>query len=217
MKKTVPDDQLRDTSVSIGMPSVLDCRNWGFAEVEMPRAIAPYLLAGLVLASAFSGLLVAQSPQCSHPAALIAPGDPAYADAMEMKQRLQSHGYIVECVFPTKLGSMFQVDENGVLRSTVEGEAAFRTNLGDIDVVFMPKPQTFVDFKITERRKDHGYLYRFTGTPRVLAGDRFNFGSAYRQCYLKFDNQLVFVSCTLYSRLADDLGHTPHLYFERMR
>ncbi len=199
------------------MRSVLDCRNWGFAEVEMPRAIAPYLLAGLVLASAFSGLLVAQSPQCSHPAALIAPGDPAYADAMEMKQRLQSHGYIVECAFPTKLGSMFQVDENGVLRSTVEGEAAFRTNLGDIDVVFMPKPQSFVDFKISERRKDHGYLYRFTGTPRVLAGDRFNFGSAYRQCYLKFDNQLVFVSCTLYSRLADDLGHTPHLYFERMR
>ena len=109
-----------------------------------------------------------------------------------MQKTLESHGFVVQCVFPTKLSSIFQVEENGVLRSTIEGEANFRTNLGDIDVVFMPKPQTFADFKITERRQDHGYLYRFTGTPRVLAGDQFRFGTAYRQCYLKFDNQLVF-------------------------
>jgi hypothetical protein len=183
----------------------------------MPKSPATYRMAGLVLMSAFSGLLVAQSPQCSYPAALIAPDNAAYADAMDMKQKLQSRGYIVECVFPTKLSSIFQVDEDGTLRSTIEGEANFHTNLGDIDVVFMPKPQTFVNFKIAERRQDSGYLYRFTGTPRVLAGDKFNFGSAYRQCYLKFDNQLVLVTCNLYARLAHDLGQTPHLYFERMR
>jgi len=136
---------------------------------------------------------------------------------MNMQKTLESRGYVVECIFPTKLSSIFQVKEDGVLHSTIEGEADFRTNLGDIDVVFVPKSQTFIDFKITERRKDHGYLYRFTGTPRVLAGDHFNFGTAYRQCYVKFDNQLVLVSCSLYDRLADDLGHTPHMYFERMR
>lgn len=54
-------------------------------------------------------------------------------------------------------------------------------------------------------------------TPRVLAGDQFKFGTAYRQCYLKFDNVLVLVNCSLYARLEDNLGHTPHLYFERMR
>jgi hypothetical protein len=27
----------------------------------------------------------------------------------------------------------------------------------------------------------------------------------------------VLVNCSLYARLAHDLGHTPHLYFERMR
>lgn len=183
----------------------------------MSKSPTTYRMAGLVLMSAFSGLLVAQSPQCSYPAALIAPDNAAYADAMDMKQKLQSRGYIVECVFPTKLSSVFQVDEYGTLRSTIEGEANFHTDRGDIDVVFMPEPQTFVDFKITERRKDHGYLYRFTGTPRVLAGDKFNFGSAYRQCFLKFDNQLLLATCNLYDRLADDLDHTPHVYFERMR
>ncbi len=182
----------------------------------MLGALSTYRLVGLILVTAFCGQLVAQA-LCPPPAALIASDNPAYADAMDMQKTLESHGFVVQCVFPTKLSSIFQVEENGILRSTIEGEANFHTNLGDIDVVFMPKPQTFADFKITERRQDHGYLYRFIGTPRVLAGDQFRFGTAYRQCYLKFDNQLVFAACDLYARLADDLGHTPHLYFERMR
>src|ERR1700690_1600743 len=135
----------------------------------MPRAAHLFAILILLLARP----LVAQTVPCPPPAAILAPDNPAYADAMDLQKTLESHGFVVQCIFPTKLGSIFQVEENGVLQSTVEGEADFQTTSGDIDVVFLPKPQTFADFKITERRKDHGYLYRFTGTPRVWYGDQF--------------------------------------------
>ncbi|PYV60405.1 MAG: hypothetical protein DMG98_02450 [Acidobacteria bacterium] len=95
-------------------------------------------------------------------------------------------------MFPTRLGSIFRVDEGGVLRSTVEGEANFRTNHGEVDAVFMPKPQTFADFKITERREGAGYLYTFGGTPRVWETNRF--GSARRMHFLDQDNLLFFIN-----------------------
>jgi len=111
---------------------------------------------------------------------------------MRLKQTLESHGFEARCVFPTKLGSIFRVDEGGVLRSTVEGEANFRTNHGEVDAVFMPKPQTFADFKITERREGAGYLYTFGGTPRVWETNRF--GSARRMHFLDQDNLLFFIN-----------------------
>ena len=101
------------------------------------------------------------------------------------------------------------VQENGVLHSTIEGEACFSTNNGGIDVVFLPKPQTFANFKITEHRKGGGYLYRFTGTPRVWAGNKFKFGTAGRQYFLKHGNQLFIVGDErLFARL-EDAFHLP--------
>ena len=186
----------------------------------MSKAIPAHVVASLALLLA--GLhpqIVAQSVSCPPPAALIAHDNPAYTDAMNLAKNLEAQGFAVKCIFPTKLGSIFEVADGGVVRSTVEGEANFDTNFGAFDVVFLPKPQTFADFKITERRKDEGYLYRFTGTPRVWAGDQFKFGTAYRQCFLKFENLLVLANCNggVYTQLADVLGHTPHLYFERIR
>jgi hypothetical protein len=124
---------------------------------------------------------------------LLDASDPAYPDAMELKQNLENHSFTVQCIFHTKLSSVFMVDVNGSLQSTVEGEFCFRTNRGDIDVVFVPKPQTFADFKITEHREDGGYLYRFSGTPRVHGGDKFKLGTAHRDYFLKHDNLLLIV------------------------
>ena len=127
---------------------------------------------------------------------------------MQLAQNLEPHGFIVNCIFPTKLGSIFMVEENGVMHSTIEGEACLRTNYGDIDVVFVPKPHTFADFKITERREGGGYLYRFAGTPRVWAVNRF--GSALRDYFLKYQNQLLLVSSDqLRARLEDALQLKP--------
>jgi hypothetical protein len=122
-----------------------------------------------------------------------------YADAMELKQILESHSFVVWCVFPTKLGSIFQVEERGVMRSTIEGEANFRTNYGDVDVVFVPTPQTFSDFKINEHRQDGGFLYTFAGAPRVWAVNRFE--SPRRIYFLKHDNQLLLSNDALRRRL----------------
>jgi len=177
----------------------------------MPKALPTYLLTGLVLLSGFRPQLIAQSTPCAPPAALIAPDDPAYPDAVDLAKHLGDHGFVVQCIFPTKFGSIFRVLENGVEHSTIEGEADFHTNFGDIDVVFVPKPQTFADFKITERRKGGGYLYRFTGAPRVWAGDQFKFGTAHRQSFLKHENQLLLVSYDgdLRARLEDALHLRP--------
>lgn len=153
------------------------------------------LLAGLVLLIPLcTSSLAAQSIDCPPENALLATNDPAYADAMDLQQRLEKQNFSIRCIFPTKLSSFFMVDHNGTLQSTVEGEACFSTNYGDIEVVFLPRPQTFADFRITERRKDGGYLYRFTGTPQVSAGDKFKFGTAARQYFLKHDNYLIIVS-----------------------
>jgi hypothetical protein len=65
--------------------------------------------------------------------------------------------------------------------------------------VFLPKPQTFADFKITEHREDGGYMYSFAGTPRVWAANKFE--SARRIYFLKHDNELFLASHDLQIRL----------------
>jgi hypothetical protein len=164
------------------------------------------LAAGLIFLLAASRSPIAQSVPCPPPAALLSSSDPAYADATELAQRLQHHDFAVQCIFPTKFGSAFMVDENGVLVSTIEGEACFSTNYGGIDVIFLPKPQTFTDFKITEHRQGGGYLYRFSGTPRVHGGNKFKLGTAGRNYFLKRDNLLFIVGDDrLLARLEDAL------------
>ncbi len=133
--------------------------------VNILKVLPHHLLAGSVLLWAASHCQAfAQSPECPTGEALLSASDPVYADALELAQSLHDHGFVVRCMFPTKLGSIFRVAEGGVEHSTIEGEAAFRTNYGDIDAVFVPKPQTFADFKITEHREDGGYLYTFAGS-----------------------------------------------------
>jgi hypothetical protein len=148
---------------------------------------------------------LAQPAPCPPPTTLIAPDNPAYSDAMDLAKTLADHGFVVNCIFPTKLGSIFEVADGDVMRSTVEGEANFTTNYGAFDVIFMPKPQTFSDFKITEHREGGGYRYRFFGTPRVW--DTNKFGTARRQYFLKHENHLFFVGDkNLRARLEEALN-----------
>jgi hypothetical protein len=170
------------------------------------------LLAGLFLVVVFVGTgsrptLFAQQPECPPAPVLLKSTDPGYADAMELKQTLESQGVAVRCVFPTKLGSIFRVREGGVSHSTIEGEANFNTDFGAFDVVFMPKPQNFADFKIKEHREGGGYMYRFAGTPRVWDVNRF--GTAYRVYFLKHDNQLFLTNEKLRLRLEQALHLQP--------
>lgn len=160
----------------------------------------------LILLLAASRVLCAQSVPCPPPAALLSSSDPAYSDAMELKQSLENHHLTIQCIFPTKFGSIFMEEKNGVLVSTVEGEACFSTNYGGIDVIFLPKPMTFADFKIIEHREGGGYVYVFSGTPRVRGGNKFKMGTAGRNYFLKHDNLLFIVGDDrLLARLEDAL------------
>lgn len=152
--------------------------------------------------------LKAQESDCPKGPPPLSPSEPVYSDAMRLKETLKIHGFEVRCVFPTKLGSVFQVDQGGVLRSTVEGEANFRTNYGDVDAVFMPKPQTFADFKITEHREGGGYVYTFGGTPRVWATNRF--GSARRMYFLDQNNLLFFINDVALMRRLEQVLQVRH-------
>jgi hypothetical protein len=149
-------------------------------------------LGATILLSLVSTVVVAQDDRCSlPPAALLSPSNAAYSDALEFANLLRDHGFVVRCMFPTKLGSIFELEEGGMLRSTVEGDANFVTNFGEVEVVFLPKGQSFANFKIKEHREGNGYLYTFAGTPRVWDVNRF--GTARRVHFLKHQNHLLYV------------------------
>jgi hypothetical protein len=135
--------------------------------------------------------LRAQELDCPSEAAVLSPTEAVYPDAMELRRTLESHGFVVRCMFPTILWSVFEVEDGGVMHNTVEGEVDYQTNYGDVTAFFLPRPQTFADFKITEHREDGGFVYTFAGTPRVWATNRF--GSARRIYFLDHANQLFFV------------------------
>jgi hypothetical protein len=100
------------------------------------------------------------------------------------------------------------VSDGKTLRSTVEGETVYRTNYGDVDVVFMPKAQTWESFKVSERHLGSGYMYTFAGTPRVW--DVNQFGTARRTYFLKRGNQLFVIGgAELRARLEKALGLPP--------
>ena len=136
--------------------------------------------------------LSAQEPlPCPPPDAFIAPKDPAYADAMALKKSLESQGMVVRCIFETKFSSQFLRWENGVPRSTIEGEACIRTNLGDLSVLFMPRPRTFTALEIKERRSGGRYLYTFSRMPDVWPGTFKSRSSVRRDYFFRHDNYLL--------------------------
>jgi hypothetical protein len=47
-----------------------------------------------------------------------------------------------------------------------KGAAFFRTNRGDFDALFLPKPQTWDALEIIQTEKDGRYLTSFQGWPR---------------------------------------------------
>jgi hypothetical protein len=150
----------------------------------------------------------AELAPCPPVAALLQSNNPAYTDAMDLAQTLRSHGVVITCMFPSKVGSIFVVDQGGVTASSIEGEVAFRTDRDYFSAFFMPKPQTFADFRIYRLHSDQGYLYSFGGEPRVWTANRF--GSAHRTYFFKRDNFLLMADTEEMSRqLARALAVKP--------
>ena len=84
----------------------------------------------------------------------LAKSDAAYPDAMDLAQTLISHSFVVTCVSPSQMTDTFEGQE---------GAAVYRTNEGDFEALFLPKPQNFNKLRVIERHDRRRYLYSFAG------------------------------------------------------
>ena len=163
----------------------------GVGEVLMSSTRFLRLLFALLAFAPCARLSAQERAPCPPPAAFIAPKDPAYADAMALKNNLESQGLVVSCVFETKFSSQFLRSENGVRRSTIEGEACIQTNLGALSVLFMLRPRTFDALKIEERHKGGRYLYSVSGMPDVWPRTFRTWSSVPRTYFFRHDNYML--------------------------
>jgi len=157
----------------------------------MPRPLSVRLLSLLFFVLPWTRLSAQQVDDCPPPPALMSPDQPAYADAMALKQNLESQGLVVRCMFETKFSSQFIVWENDKPRSTIEGEACIRTNLGDLEVLFTWKPRTFAGLGIKEHHTRGRYLYTVSGMPDVWPSKFKRWTSVRRTYYFQRDNYLL--------------------------
>jgi hypothetical protein len=150
----------------------------------------------------------AQSTPCPPPQTLLQTSNPAYADAMDLAQTLRAKGIEIDCMFPSKTGSIFMVAKGDTMVSAIEGEAAYVTNQGSFDAFFMTKPLNFEGFGVHRRRSSQGFLYTFSGTPAVRPATRF--GTAQRNYFFKRDNYLLIAASeAMRAQLEQALGVKP--------
>ncbi len=159
----------------------------------MTKSVSALLQIPLLLSAACASRFAQGQTPCPLPAALIAPGQPAYQDAMALKKNVESQGLIVRCIFETKFSSEFLDWKRNPPLSTSEGETCFRTNLGDLEVLFMWKPRTFSELTIKERRKGGWYVYSYSGMSDVWPRNIKEQASKERTYYFQHDNYLLSV------------------------
>ncbi len=121
---------------------------------------------------------------------------PSYSDAMILKQDLTEDGFQVECVLESKMNGMFSSDQLGYRSSA----ALFRTDHGDFEALFLPRPFTFDSAEVHEKRDGSRYIYSFTGDPQ----SRTSPDSPRRMYFVKRHHKMFIVTdATLAATLAD--------------
>lgn len=120
------------------------------------RSIASGLLFSLAAWSA-----LAQEPRCGpHELSASLPlADPAYSDAMILRQDLAEEGVEVQCVLQSKWRRIFFIPKGNQVA------ALFRTDHGDVEVLLLPKPFVFDLVTVNERQNGKSYSYSFSGDP----------------------------------------------------
>jgi hypothetical protein len=110
----------------------------------------------------------------------LAKSDAAYPDAMDLAQTLISHSFIVTCVSPSQMTDTFEGQE---------GAAVYRTNEGDFEALFLPKPQNFNQLRVIERHDGHSYRYSFAGRPEPWPANLIE--GAFPLYFVKHRNELI--------------------------
>jgi hypothetical protein len=83
---------------------------------------------------------------------------PVYQDVTDLAETLNEHGFHVQCIRGS-VGERFFAGQKGAIW--------FKTDQGVFDVWFLPKPETFANLEIDEKRENGRYVYSFRGTPRI--------------------------------------------------
>jgi len=104
----------------------------------------------------------------------------AYPDAMDLAQTLINHGFTVTCIGPSTMTGTFEGQK---------GAAVYKTNEGDFEALFIPKPQNFDKLRVIERHDGQRYRYSFAGRPKPWPANLID--SAYRLYFVKHDNELI--------------------------
>ena len=110
----------------------------------------------------------------------LAKSDAAYPDAMDLAQTLISHSFIVTCVSPSQMTDTFEGRE---------GAAVYRTNEGDFEALFLPKPQNFNKLRVIERYDGQSYRYCFAGRPEPWPANLIE--SNFPLYFVKHRNELI--------------------------
>jgi len=125
--------------------------------------------------------------------------NPAYSDAMALKEELNRLQIRVQCVSTSKMAGMFDGQP---------GAAVFRTDAGDFEALFLANSETWDGLKIVENHELSGlYEYRFEGTPRYSGtwGGR-------RQYFVRNGNRLLVTSDRLRANTLRDALRTQSTY-----
>ena len=110
----------------------------------------------------------------------LAKSDAAYPDAMDLARTLISHSFIVTCVSPSQMTDTFEGQE---------GAAVYRTNQGDFEALFLPRPQNFNKLRVIERSDGQSYRYSLAGRPEPWPANLIE--STFPLYFVKHRNELI--------------------------
>jgi hypothetical protein len=119
-----------------------------------------FSLASLLLLLVCPESVLAQYP-CGPEAlkAALPSNAPSYPDAMALSQVLKKNGIAVKCILLSKMDNAFE---------GMEGAALYRTDHGDFEALFLPRPQNFDQLNVVEQQVGNMYDYSFVGPRRPV-------------------------------------------------
>ena len=124
-----------------------------------------------------------QSPTCNarELAAEVKPDSAIYSDAVDLAKTLIARGFVVKCMLHSTAQGMFK---------GLSGSALYRTNRGDFEALFLPKPKSFDAFEVIEEQENGRFIYSFRGTPPPYAN---RIDTSRQEYFIKQSNRLLIV------------------------
>jgi hypothetical protein len=121
----------------------------------------------------------------------------AYPDAIALSGILERNKISVRCILLSKMDGTFDGQE---------GAGLYRTDRGDFEALFLPRPQNFERLKVIERQEGSRYSYSFVGPPRPWPANRID--AAFRMYFVKYQGVLFVVTDKALAATLEKLSHS---------